>query len=83
MAFQDVSADNLTDIIVIAKCGAKSGVYGENRGYLNNGKYLVTRPESNASLSEMKTIREIVQFTRDNPRMFSLIIDASASNSQS
>ena len=82
VSFQDVSADHLTDAILVAKCGAKEGAYSENRIYLNNGKLFVTRPDANARLSGLGTIKQIVDYTRQNPQLFSLIVDAANSNSQ-
>ena len=83
VAFQDVNGDGLTDVVVVAKCGAKSGPYSENLVYINNNKLLFTRPDVNVELNNFKTIREIVQFAKDNPGSFSVTRDASSSNSKS
>ena len=82
VAFQDVNADHLTDVIVVAKCGAKHGDFNENLVFLNNSKFLVTRQDSNYPLSEFTTIKEIVEYIKKNPKPFSLIVDAANSNSK-
>ena len=82
VAFQDVTSDQLTDVIVVAKCGAKHGDYNENMVFLNNSKFLVTRQDSNYPLSDLKTIKEIVEYIKNNPKPFSLIVDAANSNSK-
>ena len=81
VAFQDVNADRLTDVVVVGKCGAKMGDYNENLVYLNNGTVLFTRPDINVNLIDFKSIGEVVKYTKENPRLFSLIIDAADRNS--
>lgn len=80
VAFQDINDDKLTDVILVAKCGTKSGSYHDNRIYLNNGEVFVKREEANADLSDFKTIKEIVNYTKQDPRAFSLTVDAATSN---
>ena len=80
VAFQDLNADRLTDVIVVGKCGAKMGDYNENLVYINNGKVLFTRPDVNVNLGDFKSIGEVVKYTKENPRLFSLITDAAPSS---
>src|SRR5688572_3275790 len=82
VAFQDVNADQLTDVIVAAKCGAKHGDYNENLVFLNDRKFLVTNQDSNDLLTELKTIKDIVEYIKKNPRPFSPNVDAANSNSK-
>ncbi|HKP67773.1 MAG TPA: hypothetical protein VJV05_00735 [Pyrinomonadaceae bacterium] len=72
VAFQDVNGDRFTDVILVGKCGAKMGDYNENLVYLNNGKVLFTRPNVNVNLTDFKSIGEVVKYTKDNPRLFSI-----------
>jgi hypothetical protein len=80
VAFQDINDDYLTDVILVAKCGTKGGPYQDNRIYINNGELLVKRDEANTELSNFKTVKDIVNYTKQNPRAFSLTVDAANSN---
>ena len=72
VAFQDINGDDKTDIILVGNCAAKMGEFNENTVYLNNGKTFVTNADANYALNDFKTIREIVDFIRKNPSLFSL-----------
>ena len=71
VAFQDVNADNLTDILVVGKCGAKSGAYNENMAYLNTGKAFITRDDANMKLGNLTTIKDLVGYIKEYPEAFS------------
>ena len=83
VAFQDVNGDNLTDIVIVGKCSAKTAPYNENMVYLNNGKTFFTREDANSQLSDLKTVRDILGYIKGNPQAFSSAANASVSNSQS
>jgi hypothetical protein len=82
VAFQDVNRDRRTDVVVVGKCSGKSDSYYENSVYLNDGKTFVTNPEANSRLSDLTTIKAIVDFLQKNPDHVSLTPDAANSNSQ-
>jgi hypothetical protein len=82
VAFQDVNRDRRTDVIVVGKCSAKSNSYNENSVYLNDGKTLSTNTETNSRLSDLTTVKAIVDFLQKNPDHISLTPDAANSNSQ-
>lgn len=70
VAFEDLNADKLTDVIVIGKCQAKSEPYHENMVYVNTGKSFTTREDANYQLSEKKTLKEVSDFVKENKSMF-------------
>ncbi len=70
-AFEDVNNDQLPDIIVIGKCGAKADAYHENMVYLNTGRDFVTNVKSNSEMMDFKKISQISNFVKKNPTMFS------------
>lgn len=70
VAFEDVNNDQLKDIVVLGKCGEKSGSYNENMVYLNNGTEFVTNADSNAELMDFSKINQIRDFVKKNPKMF-------------
>lgn len=70
VAFQDLNADGLTDIIVAAMCSAKTAPYSENMVYVNTGKGFTTDIEANYKLENFKKISEIEKFLKDNPGLF-------------
>lgn len=70
VGFEDVNNDQLKDVIIVGKCGAKSGAFNENMVYLNNGKEFVTNAESNAEMMDFSKISQIREFVKKNPKMF-------------
>jgi hypothetical protein len=70
VAFEDVNDDQLKDIIVVGKCGAKSGSYNENMVYLNNGTEFTTNAEANAETLDFSKVGQIRDFIRKNPKLF-------------
>lgn len=70
VSFQDLDADGLKDIIVISKCQAKVGDFNENTVYMNNGKGFTTREDANTQLGELTSIKQVVDFVKENPSMF-------------
>ena len=79
VAFEDVNDDRLTDVIVVGKCGTKSSDFNANTVYLTNGKTLFTRTDANMNLDDLDSIKKIQEYIKENPRDFSLIIDAAPS----
>ena len=82
VAFQDVNNDRLTDVIVVGKCSGKTDSFNENSVYINNGRGFVTNIDANYKLADLKTIRDIAGFARENLRLFSPTDNASDSNRQ-
>jgi hypothetical protein len=70
VAFQDLNADGLTDIIVAGMCSAKTAPYSENMVYANTGKSFVTNIEANYKLQDFKKISEIEKFVKANQGLF-------------
>jgi hypothetical protein len=70
VAFEDLNDDQLKDVIIVGKCGAKSGAYYENMVYLNNGEEFVTNADSNAETMDFSKIGQIRDFVKKNPKMF-------------
>lgn len=70
VAFEDVNNDQLKDVIIVGKCGEKSGGFNENMVYLNNGKEFVTNAESNAEMLDFSKVSQIRDFVKKNPKMF-------------
>lgn len=70
VAFQDLNDDKLTDVIVISRCQAKSESYNENTVYANTGKAFTTREDANMQLGEMRTIKQVADFVKENKSMF-------------
>jgi hypothetical protein len=71
VSFEDLNNDQLKDIIIVGKCGAKMGDYNENMVYINNGKEFVTNVEANEEMMDFKKISQIQDFVKKNPTMFS------------
>ena len=70
VSFQDLNDDKKTDVIVVSKCQAKMGDYNENSVYINDGKGFTTREDANTQLGEMKTIKQVADFVKENKNMF-------------
>lgn len=70
VAFQDLNNDKRTDVIVVSKCQAKSSEYNENTVYINDGKGFTTREDANTQLGEFTTVRQVVDFVKENGSMF-------------
>ncbi len=70
VAFQDLNADDLTDIIVVGKCSAKSASYNENMVYRNTGKSFTTSEEANSKLNDLKRTKDIAEFVQKNQQSF-------------
>jgi len=62
--------DKKTDVIVVSKCQAKMGDYNENSVYINDGKGFTTREDANTQLGEIKTIKQVADFVKENKNMF-------------
>ena len=59
-----------TDVIVIGKCQAKMGDFNENMVYINDGKGFTTREDANTQLGDFKTVKQVVDFVKENRSMF-------------
>ncbi len=70
VSFEDVNNDQLKDIIIVGKCGEKSGSYNENMVYINTGKDFMTNSESNAETMDFSKVSQIREFIKKNPKMF-------------
>ena len=70
VSFQDLNDDKKTDVIVVSKCQAKSNEYNENTVYINDGKGFTTRDDANIQLGEFKSIKQVVDFVKENRSMF-------------
>lgn len=69
-AFQDLNADNLTDVIIAGMCSAKSAPYSENMVYVNTGKAFVTDETANYKLQDFKRIKDIADYVKNNQSAF-------------
>lgn len=70
VTFQDLNDDNLTDVIVVGKCSAKTAPYNENMVYVNTGKAFLTREDANYKLTEFKKAKDIADFVQKNQQLF-------------
>jgi hypothetical protein len=70
VAFQDLNADGLTDIIVVGKCSAKTAPYNENMVYVNTGKGFTTSDSANYEVAELKKAGDIANFVKRNQQLF-------------
>ncbi len=69
-AFDDLSGDNLKDIIVAGKCSAKTAPYNENMVYVNTGKAFTTDENANYKLADFDKIKDISSFVKNNRNIF-------------
>ena len=70
VAFQDLNEDNLTDVVIVGMCSAKSAPYNENMVYVNKGKEFTTNEEANYTLEKFKKIKDIADFVKANKEQF-------------
>lgn len=70
VSFQDLNADDLTDIIVVGKCSAKTAPYNENMVYVNTGKGFTTNDSANYEVAELKKAGDIANFVKRNQEKF-------------
>lgn len=70
VAFQDLNNDELKDIVVVGKCGAKAGQIQGNEVFANNGKGFDTDVKGNDALEDFKTVKEISNFVKKNQKLF-------------
>ncbi|HEX6278421.1 MAG TPA: hypothetical protein VFZ49_00275 [Pyrinomonadaceae bacterium] len=70
VSFQDLNDDKRTDVVVVSKCQAKMGDYNENTVYMNDGKGFTTREDANTRLGEFKTVKEVIDFVKENRSVF-------------
>jgi hypothetical protein len=62
VTFEDINADRLKDIIVIGKCGAKSGAYNENMVYINTDEGFKINKEANMEMMDFTKTSEIKEY---------------------
>ena len=70
VSFQDLNDDKRIDVLVVSKCQAKMGDYNENAVYVNDGKGFATREDANTQLGEFKSVKEVVDYVKENRSMF-------------
>jgi hypothetical protein len=70
VSFQDLNNDKKIDVIVVSKCQAKMGDFNENTVYVNDGKGFTTREDANTRLGEFKTVKQVVDYVKENRGMF-------------
>lgn len=70
VAFEDLNGDNLKDITIVGKCGAKMGDYNQNLVYANTGKAFTTSEDANLKLDDFSKIKEIQDFVKQNKKLF-------------
>ena len=70
VSFQDLNADQLTDIIVVGQCGAKSGPIQGNEVFINTGNAFHTSVSANDKLEKLKKIKDIADFVKKNQTEF-------------
>jgi hypothetical protein len=80
VAFQDVNSDGRTDVIVVGRCGGKSGSFHENSVYVNDGRSFITREDINLRLADFRSLGEIIEHLKRNPQYFTTDGNASDSN---
>ncbi len=71
VSFKDLNDDGLMDIIVIGKCGAKSGEIQGNEVFINTGKGFRTNVQANDRLENLSKIEDIAEFVKNNKKLFS------------
>lgn len=71
VAFEDLNGDNLQDIIVVGKCGAKSGELVANEVFMNTGEgTFYTNARSNDKLEAYTKIKDVSDFVKKNEDIF-------------
>lgn len=70
VGFRDLNGDSLTDIIIVGKCGAKSGAYNANEVFINTGLGFDTNDLVNEKLEDFTTVEDIADFVKKNQQFF-------------
>lgn len=70
VAFEDLNADGLKDVVVAGKCSAKTQTYRENMVYANTGSGFTTDENVNLKLQNFAKTKEIIDFARQNKEVF-------------
>lgn len=70
VAFEDLNADDLKDVIVVGKCGAKTGELFANEVFINTGKDFYTNISGNDALEQFDKIKDIADFVKKNEKLF-------------
>lgn len=70
VAFDDVNKDDLKDILVVGKCGAKSGSYNENMAYINTGRDFKVNKEANMEMMDFSKISQMKDFIEKHQGSF-------------
>jgi len=70
VAFQDLDADGLTDVIMVGKCSGKSQTYNENMVYVNNGSEFTTDLDANYKLNDFTKAKDVANFVKNNRKIF-------------
>lgn len=70
VSFEDVNKDQLKDVIVVGKCGAKSDDYNENMVYINTGKDFKVNKDANMEMMDFSKMSEIQNYVREHQESF-------------
>lgn len=70
VSFEDVNKDQLKDVIVVGKCGAKSDDYNENMVYINTGKDFKVNKDANMEMMDFSKISQIQDYVRGHQDSF-------------
>lgn len=70
VAFEDINADQLKDIIVVGKCGEKSGSYNENMVYINTGKDFKVNKDANMEMMDFNKTSQIKDYVNQHQSDF-------------
>ena len=70
MSFEDLNKDNLKDIIIVGKCGAKADAYNENMVYINTGEDFTINKDANMDLMDFTKPAEIKKYVEEHESKF-------------
>ena len=70
VSFEDLIKDDLKDIIIIGKCGAKTDAYNENMVYINTGEDFTSNKDSNIELMDFTKLTEIKKYVEEHQSKF-------------
>jgi hypothetical protein len=70
VSFEDLNKDNLKDIIIVGKCGAKADAYNENMVYFNTGKTFRINKDANMDLMDFSKAGEVKKYVEQHESSF-------------
>ena len=71
VSFEDLNKDDLKDIIIVGKCGAKVDAYYENMVYINTGEDFTINKDANMDLMDFTKPNEIKKYVEEHESKFS------------